>query len=208
MTLAPTTAPEGHPTSGEHSPSARRLVFALAFAAVTVGACVLLGRRFTHTSWPLERAHMGLVAAAIALYFASYVLRALGWQKLFPVCRPPGSRALPGRLRRRRRQRSCAPVPARLPGEDRHTAQAGRRQARARGDRALDHLARHRRRDRVSPALDHSDRDELRELSPAAPRSRSLRRLLLRPARRRPPAWRAYRSSLAARSWQDSQRAS
>ena len=90
MTSAPTTAPERHPTSGARSPSARRLFFALAFAAVTVGACVLLGRRFTHTSWPLQRAHMGLVAATIALYFASFVLRALGWQKLFPSAGRPG----------------------------------------------------------------------------------------------------------------------
>jgi hypothetical protein len=73
----------------ERSPSGRRLVFALGFAGVTVAACVLLGRRFTHTSWPLERAHMSLVGGAIALYFASYVLRALGWQKLFPATRRP-----------------------------------------------------------------------------------------------------------------------
>jgi len=33
---------------------------------------------------------MGLVAAAGALYFASYVLRALGWQKLFPASDRPG----------------------------------------------------------------------------------------------------------------------
>ena len=84
MKSAPTTVPERHPTSDPHSPGGRRLFFALAFAAVTVGACVLLGRRFTHTSWPLQRAHMGLVAATVALYFASFVLRALGWQKLFP----------------------------------------------------------------------------------------------------------------------------
>src|SRR5262249_52495091 len=76
-------------------PSGRRLLFAFGFAAVTVSACVLLGRRFTHTSWPLERAHMGLVAGAIALYFASYVLRALGWQKLFPsTLRPDRARCL------------------------------------------------------------------------------------------------------------------
>jgi hypothetical protein len=91
MTSAPTTAPDGHAAAGGHaSRAARRLFFALAFAAVTVGACVLLGRRFTHTSWPLERAHMGLVAAAVALYFGSYVFRALGWQKLFPSTGRPG----------------------------------------------------------------------------------------------------------------------
>jgi hypothetical protein len=60
------------------------------FAAVTVGATVLLGKRLTNTSWPLERAHMGLVAAAGVLYFASYVFRALGWQKLFPAGARPG----------------------------------------------------------------------------------------------------------------------
>jgi Lysylphosphatidylglycerol synthase TM region len=70
-------------------------LFAFGFAAVTVSACVLLGRRFTHTSWPLERAHMGLVAGAVALYFASFVLRALGWQKLFPsALRPDRARCL------------------------------------------------------------------------------------------------------------------
>jgi len=75
--------------------SRRRLVFAFAFAAVTVGACLLLGRRFTHTTWPLQRAHMGLVAGAASLYFTSYVLRALGWQKLFPAsARPDRARCL------------------------------------------------------------------------------------------------------------------
>ena len=33
---------------------------------------------------------MGLVGGAVALYFASYVLRALGWQKLFPSAGRPG----------------------------------------------------------------------------------------------------------------------
>ena len=54
---------------------------------------MLLGRRFTHTSWPLQRAHIGLVAGAVALYFASYVFRALGWQKLFPAAVASRSRA-------------------------------------------------------------------------------------------------------------------
>jgi hypothetical protein len=66
------------------SRSRRRLLAGLAFAAVTMVAAVLLGKHLTKTSWPLQRAHMSLVAAACALYFASYVFRALGWQKLFP----------------------------------------------------------------------------------------------------------------------------
>jgi hypothetical protein len=81
------------PADGERS--RRRIVFAFLFAAVTLGACVLLARRFTHTTWPLQRAHMGLVGGAAALYFASYVLRALGWQKLFPAtARPARARCL------------------------------------------------------------------------------------------------------------------
>ena len=70
-------------------PSRRRLVSGFAFAALTVGACVLLAKHLTGTSWPLQRAHMDLVAAASGLYFASYVLRALGWQKLFPAAARP-----------------------------------------------------------------------------------------------------------------------
>ena len=68
----------------------RRLAAAVAFASVTIGVTVLLARRLTHTSWPLERAHTGLVAGAVALYFSSYVFRALGWQKLFPAAGRPG----------------------------------------------------------------------------------------------------------------------
>src|SRR3954452_25545647 len=90
MKSPPTSAAGDHSSSGEHSPTGRRLLFAFVFATVTVGACVLMGRRFTHTSWPLERAHMGLVAGAIVFYFASYILRALGWQKLFPSVGRPG----------------------------------------------------------------------------------------------------------------------
>jgi hypothetical protein len=91
---APFTA--SHSTAaGEVEHSRRRLLFAFGFAAVTVGASVLLGRRFTNTTWPLERAHMDLVAGATALYFASYVFRALGWQKLFPAAeRPARARCL------------------------------------------------------------------------------------------------------------------
>jgi hypothetical protein len=75
--------------------SPRRVVAAFAFAVLTLGLCVLLARRLTHTTWPLERAHMRLVGVAVALYFSSYVLRALGWQRLFPASvRPDRSRCL------------------------------------------------------------------------------------------------------------------
>ena len=113
-------------------------------------------------------------------------LRALGWQKLFPAVEPPGSGPVPRRLRRRRRERRGAAVPARLPGQDRHAAPDARRQARARGDRALDHLARPRRRDRVPAALDLGDGDDLLELPHPAAARRPLRRRRVRPPRRRP----------------------
>ena len=35
-------------------------------------------------------AHPGLVAGAVALYFSSYVFRALGWHRLFPAAGRPG----------------------------------------------------------------------------------------------------------------------
>ena len=70
--------------------SRRHLLAAGVFAIFTLAVTVLLARRLTHTSWPLERAKVGLVAAAVALYFSSYILRALGWQKLFPVVGRPG----------------------------------------------------------------------------------------------------------------------
>ncbi len=72
------------------APSRRRVIAGIAFAILTLAATVLLARRLTNTSWPLARAHMGLVGGAVALYFMSYVFRALGWQKLFPAVDRPG----------------------------------------------------------------------------------------------------------------------
>jgi Lysylphosphatidylglycerol synthase TM region len=69
--------------------SSSRLLVGCAFAALTLPAGALLARRLTHTSWPLQRAHMGLVALAGGLYFASFILRALGWQRLFPAPQRP-----------------------------------------------------------------------------------------------------------------------
>jgi hypothetical protein len=77
-------------SASERGRSRRRAIGGVLFAALTVGACALLGTRLTGTAWPLERAHMGLVGAAGALYFTSYILRALGWQKLFPAGARPG----------------------------------------------------------------------------------------------------------------------
>jgi hypothetical protein len=72
-----------------------KLIGGFVFATVTVAGTALAARRFTNTAWPLERAHMSLVGGAVALYFASYVFRALGWQKLFPAdSRPARARCL------------------------------------------------------------------------------------------------------------------
>lgn len=62
----------------------RRLVGGAVFAAVTVLACALLGRRLTGSSWPLAHARMLLVLVAGLCYFVSFVLRARGWRRLFP----------------------------------------------------------------------------------------------------------------------------
>lgn len=62
----------------------RRYVAAAVFALVTIAACVLVGQRLTHSSWPLAHARTMPVVFAAICYFASYVLRARGWHRLFP----------------------------------------------------------------------------------------------------------------------------
>jgi hypothetical protein len=71
------------------APQRRQLVAGVLFTLITVAACVLLGRRLTHSSWPLAHAHAVLVATAACCYFASYVLRARGWRRLFPADQQP-----------------------------------------------------------------------------------------------------------------------
>lgn len=65
-------------------PARRRLVGGVVFAVVTVAACVLVGRRLTHSSWPLAHAEALFVAGAAVCYFVSYIVRARGWHRLFP----------------------------------------------------------------------------------------------------------------------------
>jgi hypothetical protein len=72
----------------------RRLAAAL-FALLSVSACFLLGQRLTDSSWPLAHARLSLVAVAGVCYFASFVLRARGWHRLFPSeQRPDQARCL------------------------------------------------------------------------------------------------------------------
>ena len=54
------------------------------FSAITITACVLVGQRLTHSSWPLAHARALLVAGAVSCYFVSFIVRARGWHRLFP----------------------------------------------------------------------------------------------------------------------------
>ncbi|HWB21285.1 MAG TPA: lysylphosphatidylglycerol synthase domain-containing protein [Gaiellaceae bacterium] len=93
--MTPVSAPRSADVAPAKGRGPLRVAIGVGFALVTIGACILLGNRFTHTSWPLQRAHMGLVAASVFFYFVSYVFRALGWQKLFPASeRPDRARCL------------------------------------------------------------------------------------------------------------------
>ena len=77
--------------------SRRRLHRSLTIVLCAIGlvVAVLVARRITSTSWPLEGARMELAVAAGAAYLASFVFRALGWRQLFPpAARPDRSRCL------------------------------------------------------------------------------------------------------------------
>ena len=66
----------------------------VAFCVLAIAVGFLAARRLTSTTWPLQEANVVLVLAAAAAYLASFVLRALGWQRLFPGERPDRSRCL------------------------------------------------------------------------------------------------------------------
>jgi uncharacterized membrane protein YbhN (UPF0104 family) len=62
----------------------RRFVASALFAVLTVGASVLVARRLTHSSWPLEHVEPWFAVAAALAYLASFVFRARAWHRLFP----------------------------------------------------------------------------------------------------------------------------
>jgi len=66
----------------------------IALSVMIVVACFLTARRLTTSGWPLQQANVALVLTASAAYLASFFLRALGWQRLFPGDRPDRSRCL------------------------------------------------------------------------------------------------------------------
>jgi len=61
-----------------------RFVTGGAFALLTIAASVLLARRLTNASWPLDGAEPFLSAAAALAYLMSFVFRARAWRRLFP----------------------------------------------------------------------------------------------------------------------------
>jgi Lysylphosphatidylglycerol synthase TM region len=62
----------------------RRQIAGVVFALLSVAASLLVGRRLTHSSWPLDHAQPALAAAAAVAYLASFVFRARAWHRLFP----------------------------------------------------------------------------------------------------------------------------
>jgi hypothetical protein len=78
-----------------HRPHRRRLLGGVAFSLLSLGACVLVARRLSDASWPLEGAHVPLVILAGGCYLAGFGFRAFGWRQLFPSReRPGGARCL------------------------------------------------------------------------------------------------------------------
>jgi uncharacterized membrane protein YbhN (UPF0104 family) len=61
-----------------------RFVASALFAILTMGASLLVARRLTHSTWPLEHVEPWLAVAAALAYLASFVFRARAWHRLFP----------------------------------------------------------------------------------------------------------------------------
>jgi uncharacterized membrane protein YbhN (UPF0104 family) len=70
--------------------SRRRLVASVGFATLTIAASILVARRLTHSSWPLDHVEPWLAAAAALAYLGSFVFRARAWHRLFPPDECPG----------------------------------------------------------------------------------------------------------------------
>ena len=67
----------------------RKVAVGVAVCAFSVAACVLLARRLTSTSWPLQNAELSFVLISAAAYCASFGFRAIGWRRMFPSCGRP-----------------------------------------------------------------------------------------------------------------------
>lgn len=62
----------------------RKLAGGVAFCVFSVAACVLVARRLTSASWPLQDAQLSFVLIGGGAYCASFGFRALGWRRVFP----------------------------------------------------------------------------------------------------------------------------
>lgn len=70
------------------------LAFTVASAVLALVLAGVAARYFADTSWPLFRAHPGLLVAAGALSLLAYVLKAFGWRQLFAANERPQVLAL------------------------------------------------------------------------------------------------------------------
>jgi hypothetical protein len=96
-TPPPTGVGRALPAVGAFRALYRRTRFAggIAFCLLSLGACLLVARRLSDASWPLDGAHVVLVFLAGGAYLASFGFRAFGWHRLFPSHeRPDGARCL------------------------------------------------------------------------------------------------------------------
>ena len=162
-----------------------RLVAGVAFAVITVAAAVLVGRRLTQASWPLDNAQPALVVAAALSYLASYFFRARGWHRLFPP------EECPDQARCLASVGAAAASGAVLPFRLDYLIKVGMLRKLGgvrvglRGDRSVDRLAGDDRRDRDAATLDLGNCDERLRAPGPTPDRRRLRRRLLHAARRR-----------------------
>lgn len=70
---------------GDHTSfRGRKVAGGIAFCALSLAACFLVGRSLTSASWPLDEADVVFVLVAGAAYLASFGFRALGWHSVFP----------------------------------------------------------------------------------------------------------------------------
>lgn len=61
----------------------------VAVCVLCIVAGVLLARRLTNASWPLQGAELSFVLLSAAAYCASFGFRALGWRRMFPSAGRP-----------------------------------------------------------------------------------------------------------------------
>ena len=74
---------------GRVSCSRKKLAGGTAVCVLALATCVLVARRLTSASWPLQHAELALVLMGAAAYLASFAFRAYGWRQVFPSRQRP-----------------------------------------------------------------------------------------------------------------------